>query len=177
VALRQDGPIKVYEILGALPRAYIVHRLKLVRDDVVALATIRTKGFEPAQEALWTDPDVPALQAPSIPDSVRVIRYDFNEAEFLAVTAAPGLFVLADEWDPDWKATVDGAPAAIRRVDYLMRGVILGPGAHRVRFTYVPHALLAGIRISTLSFALTILLAGAGFFLSRRRLAPPEETA
>jgi hypothetical protein len=177
VTLRHDGPIKVYEILGALPRAYIVHRLKLVRDDMVALATIRTKGFAPAQEALWTDRDVPALTAPAIPDSVQAIRYDFNEAEFLAVTAAPGLFVLSDEWDPDWKATVDGTPAAIRRVDYLMRGVILGPGVHRVRFAYVPHALEAGIRISTLSLALTILLAGAGFVMSRRRKPPPGEAA
>ena len=70
--------------------------------------------------------------------------------------------------DDVWAVAVDGAPAAIHRVDYLMRGVLLGPGVHRVRFTYVPHALEAGIRISALSFALTLLLAGAGLFLRRR---------
>jgi hypothetical protein len=172
VALRHDGPIRVYEILGALPRAYVVHRLKPVRDDMVALATIRTRGFEPAQEALWAERDLPALQPPGVPDSVRVIRYDFNEAEFLVSTAAPGLFVLADQYDPDWKATVDGTPAAIHRVDYLMRGVLVGPGVHRVRFTYLPHALEAGIRISTISLGLTLLLAGVGLFLGRRRARP-----
>lgn len=175
VTLRRDGDIKVYEILGALPRAYVVHRLKPVLNDVVALATIRTRDFDPAQEVIWTEPDpLPPMGAPAVPDSVRVIGYDFNEAEFMVSTTAPGLFVLTDQWDPDWKATVDGKSAAIHRVDYLLRGILIGPGVHRIRFTYVPHALEAGIKISTLSLALTVLLAGAGFLLSRRR--PREET-
>ena len=169
VTLRQDGPVKVYEVLGALPRAYVVHHVKPVLDDRIALATIRTRGFRPSEEALWTERDMPPLAVPAVPDSVRPIRYDFNESEYLASTAAPGLLVVSDQWDPDWRATVDGAPAAIHRVDYLMRGVLLGPGVHRVRFTYQPHALEAGIRISELSLALTLLLAGAGVYLGRRR--------
>jgi len=141
---------------------------------VVALATIRTSGFDPAHEALWTGPDpLPPMSEPSVPDSVRVIRYDFNEAEFMVSTAAPGLFVLADQYDPDWRATVDGAPAPIHRVDYLMRGVLTGPGVHRIQFHYVPRSLEAGIRISTVSLALTLALAGVGLF-QRRRKRPPS---
>jgi hypothetical protein len=177
VTLRHDGPVKVYEIDGALPRAYVVHRLKPVRDDVVALAIIRTGNFDPAHEALWTGPDpLPPMAEPPVPDSVRVLRYDFNEAEFLVSTAAPGLFVLADQYDPDWKATVDLAPATIHRVDYLMRGVLVGPGVHRIHFRYQPRALEAGIRISTLSLALTIVLAGVGIFQRRRAAKGPGET-
>jgi hypothetical protein len=169
LTLRQDGTVKVYEIEGGLPRAYVVHRLKPVRDDVVALATIRTGNFDPAHEALWTGPDpLPPMADPAVPDSVRVLRYDFNEAEFLVSTAAPGLFVLADQYDPDWKATVDGAPATIHRVDYLMRGVLVGPGVHRIRFRYQPRALEAGIRISAVSLVLTAALAGVGLFRKRR---------
>jgi uncharacterized membrane protein YfhO len=84
-------------------------------------------------------------------------------------TTAPGLFVLGDQFDPDWSATVDGAPAKIHRVDYLMRGLLIGPGVHRVRFTYAPHALEAGIRVSVLSLLLTLALAGAGALQWRRR--------
>jgi hypothetical protein len=109
------------------------------------------------------------MAEPATPDSVGVIRYDFNEAEFLVTTAAPGLFVLADQYDPDWRATVDKAPAEIHRVDYLMRGVLVGPGVHRILFRYVPRSLEAGIRISIVSLALTVALAGAGLFLDRRR--------
>ncbi len=170
VTLRHDGDVKVYEIEGALPRAYMVHRLRPVRDDVVALATIRANAFDPAHEALWTEPDpLPLMSEPSIPDSVRVLRYDFNESEFFVSTASSGLFVVGDQWDPDWKATLDGERVAIRRVDYLMRGVLLPPGVHRVRFTYEPGALKAGIRISIGSLVATLLLLGAGFVLGRGR--------
>lgn len=167
--LRHDGETKVYELDGALPRAYVVHRLKPVRDDVVALATIRTGMLEPAEEALWEDPDpLPSLAAPGVPDSVRVVRYDFNETEFLVSTTAAGLFVLADQFDPDWTATIDGKPATIHRVDYLMRGVLIEPGVHRIRFRYEPHALRSGVRLSSISLALTLALAGAGVFQRRR---------
>lgn len=176
--LRHDGEVKVYEIDGWLPRAYVVHRLKPVRDDVVALAVIRTGDFEPGEEALWTGPDpLPGLAEPLVEDSVRVIRYSFNEAEFLVSTAAPGLFVLADQYDPDWEATVDGAPATIHRVDYLMRGILIRPGVHRIRFRYEPRALVAGVRISIASLLLTLGLAGAGLVRRSRGAAPaPEAT-
>ncbi len=170
VTLRHDGDVKVYEIEGALPRAHLVHRLKAVRDDVVSLATIRTGAFDPAREALWTEPDpLPLMSEPLVPDSVRTVRYDFNEAEFLVSSAASGLFVLADQWDPDWRVEVDGERVRLHRVSYLMRGVLLPPGVHRVRFTYEPRALQAGIRISIGSLVATLLLAGAGLILGRTR--------
>jgi hypothetical protein len=176
--LRHDGDVKVYELEGALPRAYAVHRLIPVRNESVALAMIRTGNFHPTREALWTGPDpLPPMAEPSLPDSVRVIRYDFNDAEFLVSTAAPGLFVLADQYDPDWRATVDGAPATIHQVDYLIRGVLIGPGVHRIRFRYEPRALQAGIRISIVSLALTLLLSGAGLIRRRRPAAAPGPVA
>ena len=177
VALRHEGDINVYEIEGVLPRAYVVHRLKPVRDDAVALATIRTNGFNPAREALWTGNEpLPPMAEPAERDSVRVLRYDFNEAELMVVTQAPGLFVLADQYDPDWQAAVDGKPATIHRVNYLMRGVLVEPGAHRIQFRYEPRALRTGIRISGASLLVTVLIAGAGLFQRRRRPPGPERT-
>ena len=177
VVLRHEGDINVYEIEGVLPRAYVVHRLKPVRDDAVALATIRTNGFNPAREALWTGNEpLPPMAEPAERDSVRVLRYDFNEAELMVVTQAPGLFVLADQYDPDWQAAVDGKPATIHRVNYLMRGVLVEPGAHGIQFRYEPRALRTGIRISGASLLVTVLIAGAGLFQRRRRPPGPERT-
>jgi hypothetical protein len=170
LALRHDGPVKVYELLGTLPRAHVVHRLRPVRDEGVALAVIRTNGYAPALEALWTGPDpIPVLADAGIPSTVRVVRYDFNECEYMVSTAAPGLLVIRDQWDPDWTATVDGRPETIHRVDYLLRGVLVGPGAHRVTLRYEPRSLATGMRVSAASLAATLLLALAGTAARLRR--------
>jgi len=117
------------------------------------------------------------MSEPVEPDSVHVLRYDFNEAEFLVRTQTPGLFVLADQYDPDWDVTIDGKAATIHRVDYLMRGILIGPGVHRIHFRYEPRALHDGIRISGASLLVTVLLAGAGLFQRRRRSGARAEPA
>jgi uncharacterized membrane protein YfhO len=115
---------------------------------------------------------------PSLPDSVQTIRYDFNEAEYLVSTQAPGVLVTVEQYDPDWRATVDGIPAEIRQVNYLMRGIAIPAGVHRVRFTYEPRALRAGIRVSAASALATLLLAGWGLRgRARRRGAGPAPEA
>ncbi|HEY6222014.1 MAG TPA: YfhO family protein, partial [Candidatus Eisenbacteria bacterium] len=181
VTLRHDGEVKVYEVEGVLPRAFVAHAIRQVRDDAVALAVIRTRAFDPHAEVLWSEATtVPPVSAPGVPDSVRSIRYDFNEAEYLVSTSAPGIFVANDQYDPDWIATVDGAPAEIHRVNYLMRGVAISPGVHRVRFAYAPRALAAGIQISLASALVALLLAGWGTWQTAARRAqggPPAGAA
>ena len=56
------------------------------------------------------------------------------------VRAARGVGVAGagDNWFPGWKAKVDGRDVPIERVDYLFRGVRIGPGAHTVVFRYEP---------------------------------------
>jgi uncharacterized membrane protein YfhO len=132
---------------------------------------LRIEGcFDPAAEALWIGADPPPpVSMPVERDSVRTLRYDFNEIEYMVSTAAPGLLVTVEQYDPDWRATVDGAKAEIHRVNYLMRGVALSAGVHRVRYVYEPRALRAGIRISIASGAVTLLLGVVGFLLARRR--------
>ena len=52
--------------------------------------------------------------------------------------------MLADSWYPGWKATVDGRDAEVHRVDYLIRGVVVPPGRHRVELRYQPASWRAG---------------------------------
>jgi len=170
LALRHDGQVKVYEIEGAMPRAFVAHKLRPVRDGSMALAVLRSGGFDPHEEVIWESPGaLPDVAPATLPDSVRTLRFDFNEADYSVSTNAPGVLVTVDQWDPDWSVTVDGMPAEIQRVNYLMRGVALPAGVHVVRFRYLPRALEAGMKISVGALAATILLAAVGVVLGRRR--------
>ena len=170
LALRHDGQVKVYEIEGAMPRAFVAHKLRPVRDGSMALAVLRSGGFDPHEEVIWESPGaLPDVAPATLPDSVRTLRFDFNEADYSVSTNAPAVLVTVDQWDPDWSVTVDGMPAEIQRVNYLMRGVALPAGVHVVRFRYLPRALEAGMKISVGALAATILLAAVGVVLGRRR--------
>ncbi|HEU5309962.1 MAG TPA: YfhO family protein, partial [Candidatus Eisenbacteria bacterium] len=172
VALRHDGPVKVYELLGALPRASMMHAVRQVRDDGVALATMRTHGFDPRAEVLWNASTPPPPMAfPESPESIRTVTYDFNEIEYRVRATAPGLLLLVEQWDPDWRATVDGKDAPIHRVNFFMRAVTLPAGEHTVRFTYHPAGLEAGWRITIGAAAITLVLAVWGVVSDRRRRA------
>lgn len=81
--------------------------------------------------------------------------------------------VLTDVHYPGWKATVDGQPADIARVDYLLRGVVVPAGHHRVEFAYEPLSWRIGWIVSLV--ALLGLIAVTAVALTRRRR--PREPA
>ncbi len=99
---------------------------------------------EPAEQVLAriVDPRLPLPGEPSSPGSVAVERYRPGRVE-LAVQAEDACTLRAAErWDADWKATVDGEPVDVQRIDFLCQGVTVPPGAHQVVLTYAPSRLL-----------------------------------
>jgi uncharacterized membrane protein YfhO len=86
-------------------------------------------------------------------------RYGEEHVEIDTEASRRSLLVLTDSWFPGWKATVDGHAAPIERVDYLIRGVAVPAGAHRVEFSYAPASWRAGWILSLL--ALIGILAAA----------------
>jgi uncharacterized membrane protein YfhO len=79
--------------------------------------------------------------------------------------------ILTDDFYPGWTATLDGRPATIHRVDYLLRGITIGPGRHTVVLDYRPASWRLGLLISALC-AFGVLAAVLSGLLTRRRRAP-----
>ncbi len=53
-----------------------------------------------------------------------------------------GYLSFIDNWDPDWKAWVDGQPVEIELLFGTFKSVRLTPGKHKVRFSYQPGLFL-----------------------------------
>ena len=77
------------------------------------------------------------------------------------------MLVLTDTHFPGWHAEVDGEPAEVHRVDYLLRGVALPAGRHRVEFTYRPASWRAGWIVSLVTAI--ALLAALAYGRRRKR--------
>jgi hypothetical protein len=149
--LAHDGPdARLYVSPSAQPRAAVVGAQRVVGSGDEALAAIAAPGFQLERSAV-TEKRIAGLPvgtaAPT--GSARMIPGDDPDKLRVDVDVRrAGLLVVSDAWDPGWRAKVDGKDAAVERVDYVMRGVRVGPGAHRVEFTYRPWSFTAGWIVS-----------------------------
>jgi hypothetical protein len=70
-----------------------------------------------------------------------------------------GLLRLADAWDAGWRATYDGRPVDVYRVDHALRGVFLPAGRAVVEFRYEPASFRWGIILAGVGAVVLGLLA------------------
>jgi uncharacterized membrane protein YfhO len=56
--------------------------------------------------------------------------------EVQTTSDAPAMLLLNDKLDPEWHAYIDGKEAPVLRANYLMRGVHVPAGSHKVVFKY-----------------------------------------
>lgn len=104
--------------------------------------------------------------APAV-GAARFVRDEPEEVVVETTSETDGLLVLADQFHPDWAATVDGRPVVTARVEDAVRGVAVPAGRHRVAFRYraTAHRLGAAVTIVTAAVLAALLL--------RRDPAPP----
>jgi hypothetical protein len=158
--------VRVLENRRALPRAWLVGEAESV-DGEEALRRIKGEGdreFEPRRTALLevAPAEMPALSGGELtPESAsaRIMLYEPNRLVVETRAAQPTALVLAEIFYPGWEATIDGAPARIHLTNFIMRGVALPAGAHRVEMRYRAPAARNGAIISALTLLLLIGLA------------------
>jgi len=167
--LAYDGSRKVYEFKTPLPRVFLADSVVVVGSGQAVLDSITSAGFDPAHTALVLEP-VPARAVTAQGSSARIVSYGLNEIDVEADIVQPCFLVLSELYYPDWKAEVDGARVGIYRTDFLLRGMPLEPGAHKIRFFYESRSLRTGLLLSVVA-SIVILgsLSPSAFRLVRRR--------
>jgi uncharacterized membrane protein YfhO len=68
----------------------------------------------------------------------RLISYNGDELQWEIDAPTAGYLSFIDNWDPDWKAWVDGQPIKIELLFGTFKSVRLTPGKHKIRFCYRP---------------------------------------
>jgi hypothetical protein len=164
---------RIYPNPAALPRAFVVDRQEVVGGADAALERVTTPGF-PARDVAVTEKPIAGLPegTASTParGSAQITDYEAERVSVETSAGRPALLVLTDSWFPGWKATVDGRDTPVHRVDYLIRGVSVPAGTHRVEFRYEPASWRAAWIVSGLAL-LTIVVAAAIGWRRRVRVA------
>jgi uncharacterized membrane protein YfhO len=116
--------------------------------DLVATAVVRTTDATQVADV---------TPSPAASRTARIIEEAPERVVVEAHTAAPALLVLADNYDPNWVATLDGRGVPLLRVDYTFRGVPLPAGTHRIELEYRPASVRRGALVSLLALGVTLL--------------------
>jgi hypothetical protein len=161
----EDG-VKVYRLLDPFPRAWIVHDA-VVLDDEETLRRLNTGEFDPRASAIVsTDGGVPALDGGDRGvSSAQVIESSPGRLVLEVSSDTDGLLVASQPFYPGWRAAMDGTRVEIYRVNYLLQGVPVPQGIHRVELTY--HLPLWPGLVSLIALA-----AGAALLAFGRSAAP-----
>jgi hypothetical protein len=105
-----------------------------------------------------------------IPDTTATIRlkvYKPNALSFDYKAQTEQLAVFSDiYYYKGWKATIDGKPADIFRVNYILRAVRVPAGQHKIEFEFRPESYYTGEKISFASSLLlyVLLLGGIAYW-------------
>jgi uncharacterized membrane protein YfhO len=95
---------------------------------------------------------------------------DFNSNSIAATTDSPagGRIILTDLMYPDWRVTLDGAPAEALTVDGMFRGVDVPPGSHTVIWTYHPRSFYWGLAVSVVTIVVLAAVAHVRYWHPER---------
>jgi hypothetical protein len=158
----------LYRVKGGEGRVTMA-RPSAVREDANAVARLLHKssgtvylgpdgGAWPHYAAAPAGAQIPGFSIMDHGDSIRIDVRD----------SVGGILVLRDAFYPGWRAFVDGREVSVRRADFFFRGVDLGPGDHRVLFTYDPVWLRISRWVSLLG-----ILSLAGLAVTPRKYLQP----
>ena len=151
----------VYRNRNVVPRAFLATSIE-VTDDATTLTPMQSPDFNGTSPFLTAAITGPVTPQPGAQGGVTWRERGINGSSLEVRTDRPALLVITDNWYPMWKATVDGSPVAVERVNYTFRGIAVPAGTHQVEMHYeASNARMPALVSIVLLLALTgIVVAG-----------------
>ena len=162
----EQNDIKVYSISDPLPRAWVVHNT-VVTDDNEALELLDAVDFDPRTTAVVPLESIElALPGGGGQGAAQVLEAVPGKLVLDVSSDKDGLLVVSQPFYPGWQAQVDGKRVPIHRVDFLLQGISVKAGSHRVELNYRMSLFPALVSLAVLGGA---ALAGLAARFRKRR--------
>ena len=99
---------------------------------------------------------------------VNITSYEPNRLKYEVNTGKGGVLVFSEIYYPGWTVTVDGQPAELGRVNYILRAIHLQPGKHQVELAFFPKSVSVTETVAYIAFVLLLLIAVGIVFIEYR---------
>lgn len=176
--VRKDKKPQAIRNPNALGHAWFVDNYRIVANPDSAIMALN--DFEPGKTAIVEKAHADPLeekQFQSDPNaSIELKSYEPNHLVYNTRTNKEQLAVFSEIYYlKGWQAYIDGKKAKHFRVNYILRGMIIPKGEHKIEFEFKPDAYYTGRTIAAVSSVILVLILVGGLFLViRRRLAKKD---
>lgn len=155
------GATSIYENLQAAPRVWLVPEAASLEPQEIFKAISTSKMpdgnyYDPLRTALVEEDFTFKAEKWDENGSSRIKSISGTKMEISYNSGSESFLVLSDTYYPGWRAYIDDTQTHIFQTNYTLRGIVVPPGEHVVRFEYRPKSfyLGAGISLTSLLFLL-----------------------
>lgn len=161
----------IYLNPGALPRVFFVDKIRVApAGEILSLLTQPT--FDPSREVIF-DHLPPGVVESAEGSEAEITDYSLNSIAIRARVEKPCVMVLGEIDYPGWKATVDGADTPVITANHCLRALVVGPGDHDIVFKFESGVISGSLRLSIISFAVSLLAVAVPAAVRKRRGGNP----
>lgn len=160
---------RIHRRSSALGNAWFVNNIRFVNSNQAEMDALNT--FDPKKEAIINEGLKGQIGNASIGQptnaEIKLTSYHPDTLKY-EYSAGNNVFAVFSEifYDKGWKAYVDGEEVPIIRTDYLLRGLSLPGGNHKVEFIFAPDSMRISNIISLVASIILVLGLGFAIWLS-----------
>ena len=156
--------------------AWFVHNVTFVDGATAEMKAL--KGLNPRVKAIADASfkkelaGAPTSAVIDTTDKIKLTSYECNELQYDITSKNGGLAVFSEIYYPEWTAKLDGKSLPIGRVDYILRGIIVPAGHHKLVMEFRPASVKVTETISYIAIVILFFffLASLFFMLHKRKL-------
>ncbi|GAA4272246.1 YfhO family protein [Aquimarina gracilis] len=164
----KEGKLEAQQNPSVNGPAWFVEEIKYVEDyrsEFDALKTIKTKETAVIRKEYKEEIGAFKTQRDSV-STISISKTDPNHLAYNVYADKPGFVVFAETYyENGWKAFIDDKEQPIYPVNYMLRGLKVPQGKHKIEFKFDPQVVKTGSAITlTSSIILALLIIGGLFF-------------
>lgn len=100
---------------------------------------------------------------------VKLTAYEPNQLAYDVESDKGGVLVFSEVYYPGWTATIDGQPAEVGRVNYILRAIHIAPGSHKVMLSFFPKSVKTTETVAYIAYAILLIIILLGVYVSWRK--------
>ena len=153
-----------------LGNAWLVDKVRYVdnaNEEMAAVGQINLR-HEAVADAKFKAQLGEAVEQDSL-SIVTIKAYEPNEVSYECQSDKGGVVVFSEIYYPGWTATVDGEPAELGRVNYILRALNVKPGKHDIVLTFKPQSVKTTETIAYVSYVILLLAVLGAIFMEWKK--------